>query len=170
MKNGTPLKKGQPVILELGPSVGQLRHSRVIKVMKDGRVHVRHTGLDSRYDQMATRDQLLLYPIKWLRAPTEIRSRHTPEQIAEFAALADSVVTGKVSSGPGIHGNSDLHTYTFQIDRLLKGREPIQAVKLRVPLEISILLAPRDKHDIRFLKPLDPNKSQLPSPIIYEHI
>ncbi len=170
VKEDTRLKKGQPVILELGPSVGQLWQSRVIKVLKDGRVHVRPTGHDSRYDRMTTRDRLFLYPVKWLKAPTEIRSRHTPEQIAEFAALADLVVTGKVSSGPEIHGNSDLYTYTFQIDRLLKGRESIQAVKLRVPLEISILLAPRDKHYILFLKPLDPNKSQLPSPIIYEHI
>jgi hypothetical protein len=171
VKNGTPLKKGQPVILELGPSVGQLWQSRVIKVLKDGRVHVRPTGHDSRYDRMTTRDRLFLYPIKWLTAPTEIRSRHTPEQIAEFAALADLVVTGRVSSSSGMDRNSGLCTYTFQIDRLLKGSGTIQSVKLRVPLEISFLLQPRDETFILFLQQLDPSaESRLPNPITFEHI
>jgi hypothetical protein len=148
----TPLKKGQPILDVVGPSVGQLWQCRVIETLEDGRVRVRPTGYDSRADRVEPRQRLRLYPRKWLRPPKQFRARYSSEQIERFASLADIVAVGKVSSGPGIHGNSELYTYTFQVGDVLKGDEEPEWVKVWVPLRTSILLLPRDKSYILFLR------------------
>ncbi len=89
------------------------------------------------------------------------RAKYSAADLAKFTQAADFVGVGEVTSGPGIHGNLDVHDYEFHVTEILKGdkRKDFQGdtyyLRVWVPKDISELLYPRDRRFLLFLSEKD---------------
>ncbi len=85
------------------------------------------------------------------------RAESTSAEIEQFTIAADFIGIGTVSSGPGIHGNMDVHDYDFRVSKILKGKQQREyadgsySVRIWVPEDISELLYARDRAYVLFL-------------------